>query len=88
MNRALTQDIDETLRTLFAGERVADDLRSLIGDAAESREFARLVLVAAGARNLDETALIMAAMMLAGMRIERRHQEIDLLERMYGGGAA
>lgn len=88
MNRALTQDIDDTLRTLFAGERVADDLRSLIADAAESREFARLVLVAACVRDLDETALIMAAMLLAGMRIERRHQEIDLLERMYGGGAA
>ena len=88
MKRALTREIEDSLRTLFAGERIAEDLRFILSEAAESVEFARLVLLAGCTRDPGQTALIMAAMLLTGMQIERRHDEIDLLERMYGGPAA
>lgn len=88
MNRDLGREIGDTLRTLFAEERIAEDLKSVIADAFKSAEFARLILLAACARDLDQMALIMAAMLLTGMRVEQRRQEIDLLERMYGGGSA
>ena len=88
MNRDLAVEIGDTLRSLFAEERIGEDLNSVIARASESAEFARLVLLATCSRDFGKTALIMATMLLTGMRVEQRRQEIDLLERMYGGGAA
>jgi hypothetical protein len=88
VNRNLTREIDESLRSLFEGDRMAEDLGSLVSQSVESAEFARFVLVAGGARDLGQTALVMAAMLLTGMRVERKRHEVDLLERLYGGGAA
>ena len=88
MTRNLTPEIDDTLRTLFAEERIAEDLKSVVTQSIESEQFARFVLMAGCAQELAQTALIRAAMLLAGMRLERKRQEVDLLERLYGGGAA
>ena len=88
MKRDLTSEIDDSLRTLLAGDSIAGDLRSVVTQSLKSVEFARFVLIAGGARDLEQTALVLAAMLLTGMRVERRRQEIDLLERMYGGGGA
>jgi len=88
MNRDLAVEIGDALRALFSEERIGEDLNSVIARASESAEFARLVLLAGCARDLEQTALIMAAMLLTGMRVEQRRHEIDLLERMYRGGAA
>jgi hypothetical protein len=84
----LAREIGDSLRGLFAEERIAGDLNSVIAEASKSAEFARLVLLAGCTRDLEQTALIMAAMLLVGMRIARNRHEVDMLERMYGGGAA
>lgn len=87
MNRVQSSDIDEALQV------PREDVQALAIAATQSKEFqievaAALCLLARGECPAQIISAAMIVMLSVGMKVERRRQEISLLELLYEGGQA
>ena len=87
MNRVQISDIDDALQS------PREDVEALAITATQSKEFqielgAALYLLANGECPAQIISAAMIVMLSVGMKVERRRQEISLLELLYEGGEA